>query len=82
MNRSTFKVPEDRRDALVQLYLHGGQKAVESLCRELNVSPKYAANLAAAMGLHRHKDNGSVTSTRSAGDPRWARAVQTGQVVA
>lgn len=82
MNKSCFKIPADRRDALVQLYLSGGQKAVEPLCREMGVSPKYAANLAAAMGLHRHKNNGAVTSTRSQDDARWARARAVGAVIA
>jgi hypothetical protein len=82
MNIGCFKIPADRREWLVQIYLEGGQKAVEPLCRELGVSPKYAANLAAAMGLHRHKDNGTPTSTRSADDPRWARAIAVGRVIA
>lgn len=82
MNKSCFKIPEDQRSALVQLYLAGGQKAVEDICRSLGVSSKYAANLAASMGLHRHKNNGTKTSTRSASDPRWARAVAVGEVVA
>lgn len=76
------KIPEPTKQELLEHYMQRGYRESTVRCSALGLSPKYAANLAAAMGLHRHKNNGTRTSTRSASDPRWARAVAVGEVVA
>jgi hypothetical protein len=81
MNRKS-KIPDATKQELLEHYLLRGYAESTKRCAGLGLSPKYAANLAAAMGIHRHKNNGTRTSTRSADDPRWARAVAVGAVVA
>lgn len=81
MNRKS-KISEETKQDLLEHYLQHGYAQSLARCASLGLSPKYAANTAAAMGLHRHKNNGTKTSTRSANDPRWARAVAAGAVTA
>jgi hypothetical protein len=81
MNRNS-KIPDQTKQELLEHYLQRGYRESTERCAALGLSPKYAANMAAAMGIHRHKNNGTRTSTRSADDPRWARAVAVGVVVA
>lgn len=81
MNRKS-KISDEIKQELLQHYLQHGYSQSTARCSSLGLSPKYAANMAAAMGIHRHKNNGTKTSTRSADDPRWARAIANGVVVA
>ena len=81
MNRKS-KIPDQTKQELLEHYLQHGYAESTVRCAALGLSPKYAANMAAAMGIHRHKNNGVKTSTRSADDPRWARAIAVGEVIA
>lgn len=81
MNKKTFKVPPDKRNALVELYMKGGMKAVEPLCKEFGITAKYVANLASMMGKHRRKD-APWRATQTENDKRWEWAIQRGKVIA
>lgn len=67
---------KEKKNELMRIYLQQGRRAITPLCRDLGIKPQSIANYAANMGLYRGM------SGRTAGDPRWARAIAVGKVVA
>lgn len=78
MNTKT-RIPREKRDELLAIYMAGGIKAVKAPAAAAGVRPKYIANVASALGMTRHK-KADGTSTRTGDDPRWARARAIGEV--
>lgn len=85
------KITRAQQDELVRLYFEQGRHAAAELSVKYGVSPKYASSIAASMGMgrprwrkgNRYKDNKvDATSIRTHNDPRWARAIAAGVVVA
>lgn len=78
MNTKT-RIPRDKRDELLVIYMAGGIKALREPAAAAGVTPKYIANVASFLGMTRHKKPDG-TSTRTGDDPRWARACAVGEV--
>lgn len=78
MNTKT-RIPRERRDELLAIYMAGGIKALRVPAAAAGVTPKYISNVASALGMTRHKGKNG-TSSRTGDDPRWARAIAIGEV--
>lgn len=68
------KVPKEVERELVEIYLKHGFDVSATACIAHGVSPKYAANVAAALGMRRPQ--------RSMNDHRWQWAIERGAIVA
>ena len=83
------KITLEQEAELVELYMIAGLAGCAQRCKDLGVSPKYAASAAVAKGLrrprwrkgNRYKDSDVDRSVRTHADPRWAKARAIGVVV-
>lgn len=70
------KIPADKRHELLQVYLNLGHVAARPLCIEYGVSQDYAAKHAFELGIQADR------ARQNHSDPRWARAIAIGAIVA
>jgi hypothetical protein len=85
MKNPRQKISTDKRDELVQVYLHLGHGPARELAREYGVAPDYGAKRANEIGLQPRRNfrgGGKPSKAVDHSDPRWARAVAVGVVVA
>lgn len=80
------KITANQQNHLLQVYLHMGQGPAGELATEYGVSSSYAASHASQLGLSplggKFRGSGKVSSAVDHADPRWARAIKIGAVIA
>jgi hypothetical protein len=76
----------ERRNELVQIYLHLGLAVSSMECLESGVCATYARVKAGELGLHFPRPKSAPPpiwkTSRTHEDPRWARAISIGAVTA
>lgn len=79
------KITPDRRHELLQVYLNLGYGPASELSVEYGVARDYSPKHANEIGLQlrrKFKGGGKPAVSVNHADPRWARAIAIGQVVA
>jgi hypothetical protein len=84
MSNFNRKVTAEQAKELLAHYVKHGKEASLVRCAELGVSPKYAASLAASLGIRirKLKGGGQIAKSVDHNDPRWQWAIERGPVVA
>jgi hypothetical protein len=85
MKNPRQKISSGQRYELLQVYLNLGYGPARELSAEYGVARDYAAKHAHELGIQprrKFRGGGTVTASVDHKDPRWARALAIGVVVA
>jgi hypothetical protein len=85
MKNPRQKISNDKRHELLQVYLNLGHAASRPLCIEYGVARDYGAKRANELGIQpirKFRGGGKPSISVDHSDPRWARAIAVGMVVA
>jgi hypothetical protein len=81
VKKRRVRIPRQKRDELIAIYLAGGIRGVARAAADAGVTGKYVSSAASSLGLTRHKSKRGF-STLTFDDPRWERARAVGEVCA
>jgi hypothetical protein len=85
MKNPRQKISNAKRHELLQVYLNLGQGPARELASEYGVAPDYGAKRANELGIQpvrKYRRGGKPSVSVDHNDPRWARALAIGVVVA